>query len=82
MSVIDAKVKSGVHFSNFITLENGDVEADIEIDESFRADLFDKRGWKAGDEKDEAAFNQYVNYCFQMMLHNMKERKSEAQDGE
>lgn len=79
MSVIEMNVPRGVRFSNFKTLDNGEVEADIEVDESFRKALFEQRGWKDGDEKDEAQFNQYVNYCFQLMLHRMKERKTNGE---
>ena len=75
MNEVDMSVPRGVRFSNFTTLESGEVEADIEIDEEFRLALFDKLGWIDGNDEDEAKFNEYVNYCFQMMLHKMKERR-------
>lgn len=81
MSLIEMKTPRGVRFTNFKTLENGEVEADIEVDDDFRKKLFEQKGWTEGDEKDELAFNEYVNYCFQLLLHNMQKRKDESDEG-
>lgn len=80
MNSIDTSTQTGVHFSNFVVLENGEVEADIDIDDAFRLKLFEQRGWTVGVEADELQFDQYVNYCFQMMLHNMAERKNDNKE--
>jgi len=82
MSLIEMpKGPRGVRFSNFRTLPSGEMEADIEIDESFRKQLFEQKGWTSGDDEDEAEFDQYVSYCFQLMLANIQKRKDESDEG-
>lgn len=68
-------IKPGVSFSNFTVLPSGEMEADIEVTEEFRVELFEQLKLNEGVPEDEEKFITFVSTAFQEMLTRMKYRK-------
>lgn len=64
-----------VKFSNFTTLPSGEMEADIEVSEEFRQEIFEKLSLTEGDEDDEEKYIGFISSCFQELLHRIEHRK-------